>query len=631
MVYCYEHLRISRKTNMLELFIYYLSDPSYLIITVVTILVSYYIISKVYESPINKFKLDMKIKVNIFFRKIFVTSTIQKGASLSDFERLVDSGELNRKLFLGVSEDLQGYLIKDPIQDPGVICIGTQGSGKTTTGNGILASFQITSSHNCFIMIIDTTDKGGGDYSWLFDKENVATCLYDKRKLVAAITLARNELTERGKAARNIGSYETYMAEKKKLSEIPPEKAPGSIYEYEELFRGYISKYNEVLSKGDLSDDDEYLLRWIHDKNILRLSDSKLSNLKSFIDNKSGNKKELLYTDEYVGESLFIMVFEEFHNVVNSEEVNFLENCKVPGTLANHLFDIARTGRSWGFTLFLMSQRATYTEIPMDLKAGVKNAMVHKLGSANDAQSFSLPTTEIPPILGRIISEDGFIQFPYFKEKTRRRLLKEHSKPFQSVLFNKSPSEIRKALSGEGSDGMVDTFPLKEVIHNAGLFNLERIVSRIFSHFDFVIPDDLEGGLSINKIAVRDGEKYALVIVEPPKKNRRAMGMGLNTKSQSKEIQEEMKILGLEKCIVISFDNLSEPLKKLAEYSAGKEELLRIAEVLDKKNELVKRGMFDEFYKTLPLIRKEKTEAPDNKKKNTSDFDDDLDFMERFS
>ena len=597
----------------------------------IILLISYIALLEAFGTRLKEKQIFVRLKIQKLLKDCFVIKTDQSGAGFGSFINRLEAGDFDRKLFLGVSESLQDYMIKDPVVDPGVICIGTQGSGKTTTGLGILTTLQASSAHNTFVMIIDSSDKGAGDYNFLFDKENVATCLYDKRKLVAAITLAKQELTKRSNAARNLGSFERFMAEQQKADILPDEKSPGSIYEYEDLMKEVISRYNEILDKMDRSEEEKMFLLWVAQKNVFRWEKERIKSLKQYCqENTKELKDEVYYSEEYPGEAFFFMVFEEFHAVVNSEEVNFLENCKVEGTVANHLFNIARTGRSWGFTLFLMSQRASYTEIPTDLKAGVKNAMVHKLGSSSDAQSFDLPTTDIPPILGRIITPEGFVQFPYFTKKTREMLFSKYSKPFSCKLFNKTPQEIRKSLSGNGSDGMVETFPLQEIIHSAHLFNLEKIAKRIFTPFNITMPDDLKGGVTINRIVMWNNEKYALVINKPSPKGRRSSMGGGDDKSKASQIEDEMKILGIEKLMVISFENIPAPLKSLASIAASKDDLLRIADILDRKEELEEKGMYEQFFNTLIFAKAQNTVKKKENKKD-SEFDDDMDFLSRFS
>jgi hypothetical protein len=245
----------------------------------------------------------------------FEVSTETKGVDYEDFVRELEKGTFFRRFFLGVSEKEQAFLHRCPISFPGVICIGTQGSGKTTTARGILSTLNISSMSNLLINFIDSSDKGAGDYSDFFEKENVVTTLFDTRKLVTAITYAYEEVRARGKKYQAIGSYDNFKSLKLK-DDIPKvAKTVENMYAFEDATRENIKKYNDILSSGSLDDESKIYLEWVYEREPLTLEKDERDALLEVIKGDKGSMSKAIIKKEYQGEVIYLMVFEEFHKL----------------------------------------------------------------------------------------------------------------------------------------------------------------------------------------------------------------------------------------------------------------------------------------------------------------------------
>lgn len=137
-----------------------------------------------------------------------------------DFQSYLDklnSGAFVDRMFYGIAEDRRGFLIVDPVQQPGALYCGGMGSGKSIAMRSTLITHMAANSHNTIYLLVDIL-KGMTDYALLFDYEkNVATALNDPAKLVPAIEMV----------------YQECMARKDEFSRVNA----SNIYEYEKIMR----------------------------------------------------------------------------------------------------------------------------------------------------------------------------------------------------------------------------------------------------------------------------------------------------------------------------------------------------------------------------------------------------------
>jgi hypothetical protein len=92
----------------------------------------------------------------------FNTDTI----NLENYLGKIKCGAWRRKIMLGVSG--KGWLLKDPVKDPGLLCLGQMGSGKTTTAKGVCLTCLLSTGDRAWMPFFDASDKNGLDYSPFF-------------------------------------------------------------------------------------------------------------------------------------------------------------------------------------------------------------------------------------------------------------------------------------------------------------------------------------------------------------------------------------------------------------------------------------------------------------------------------
>lgn len=579
-----------------------------------------------YEAIVKQFHLAMLA--------IYISPYRDPGVELEDYLEAVKSGRLYRKLWLGIADKEQGYLVMDPVTNPGLICIGGMGSGKSTTLKGVVVTLQISSGQDVFFLMIDASDKAMGDYKAFFDLPNVATALNDKQKLVPAISMASDELKARGKRFADIGSYANWLALKNGAKDVPVVKGAGEIYEYERLYKEiheeYLGLWQKMYSKIKLSEDEKNRLLWIADKDILSRGITFCLNLKKCVNEEDDSLcPEIEIEKESKNVAFFFLVFEEFASVCNSPEIMFGENHHIEGTLAHKLKEIARTGRSFGINILIASQRATYTEIPNDLKVGVSNILAHKLGSSNDASAFNLGHAAdiLSTQRGRSAYEEGWVQFPYFPGASMEKLVRDFSHDFKGILFAHSAKDYKNALKGSGSDGMLEQAKLKFVALNHQMFKPVKVVKRFVELFGFEVLDDEFPSMEIDGIVTKDGIRYALMIIVPkPGRGGFSRGGGVSDKKIA-HFKNEMKLVGADSVMAISFDTLPSGIENLAEktngYAVDKEDLVKIGEIIDQQEITKANGTFDELYKEIVFVRSEEEPQED-------DVDEELDEEEEF-
>lgn len=155
--------------------------------------------------------------------KLLMVEVEKEEGDLNSFLRKLDAGEFKDRMNYGVAEDRRGFLLVDPVQQPGALYCGGMGSGKSIAMRFTLITHLLANSENTFYVLVDTL-KGMTDYALMFDDngkapypKNVAVALNDPAKLIPVIELIHQEC----------------MARKEEFSHY---KAP-NIYEYEKIKR----------------------------------------------------------------------------------------------------------------------------------------------------------------------------------------------------------------------------------------------------------------------------------------------------------------------------------------------------------------------------------------------------------
>lgn len=308
-----------------------------------------------------------------------------------------------------------------------------------------------------------------------------------------------------------------------------------------------------------------------------------------------------------------VICIEEFHAITSSKVIDYHNNCDKEGTAAWQLLKLMRIARSYGIFFMIATQRATYDDIPSNLKTGITQWNVFKVNNQGDAAAANLPqAADIPGHLrGRCITENGWVQFPYI-ELDLQEILDTRIKPFSAKLFAYSLDEYHKAAAANGNSGMIWVKPLSFIISSYNQFNLKDVAKRIFEIFGFSTEEQTNGSLVADMVAAKDGQKYAVVLHKAP-----VYGRGRSSDDDSKKSPEGLKdslpILKLKQVISMSFGG-DDPMRGLVEdlggYSVGSDDLKRIGEVFDAKDSFKNEAEYQALFNKLVLAKKP-TPSPD--------------------
>lgn len=540
----------------------------------------------------------------------------------------IESGEWYRKMVCGVSDKLQDFLVVDPLTNSGLLSIGGMGSGKTTTVKGIMCTSLASSSVCSAWFVVDVSDKGAGDYASMFQyKANVATALYEKQKLVPIMNMLFEELQQRSKRFKDMGGCAHFL-------------------EYEDRYRELALKYKTIFDKlvasTPLGSSENELLEEIATKDLLIMpSDFNRAVLEiSKGQINSENIKSALYEKKFVGVTQINVIFEEFHSIPNCKEVEFMENCNTEGTIAFMLKTLARTSRSSGFNIIVSTQRATYTEVPNDLKTGLNTTLCHRVNSGNDVPGNIPHAADIKGHQrGRSATEEGFVQYPYFSGASMEKLVNKYYKPLEGEMFAYKMSDYHKALSGTGSDGMCATMPLKFVVQNNQMFTARKIVERILPIFGYEFVSQDLTSLDISAVASKNGHKYGILIIAGSSGSRGGFGKSVSDKKIA-NFKSELALIEADRFLVFSFEKGNSVPFRESDLSKGIamdfEDLLKMADIIDNQETTKVLGTFDKLFEGIPLTRDldsiEQAEPTPKKStsKNSIRYSEDEDFANKF-
>ena len=152
--------------------------------------------------------------------KRILTSPVQKEkGDISSYMKSLEAGEFKNLFNFGVAEEKRGYLLMDPLTDPGALYCGGMGSGKSIAMKFTLITHVLANASNTIYILYDGL-KGMGDYKILFDlKDNVAIALNDPAKVVPVIDMLHGEMMARKEEfakynANGIKEYDEIMSAK---------------------------------------------------------------------------------------------------------------------------------------------------------------------------------------------------------------------------------------------------------------------------------------------------------------------------------------------------------------------------------------------------------------------------------
>jgi hypothetical protein len=594
------------------------------------------------------------MSISKIINQSFNTETI----TLDAYIKKTQSGEWRRKIFLGVGG--KGWLIKDPVKNPGVLCLGEMGSGKTTTIKGVCLTSLLSTGDRAWMPFFDASDKNGLDYSPFFGYPN-NTCYATGsiEKIIPFLDLHYRELKARGLAfkdmgAADIGKYEDLYEYRKrryvflynkavddqKLSFLSKTTSDNDLHmhlklkyslnysavKFEKKDKGAVREMQEQY-RMDLG--DKAFLHYIGSKNILRLTPEVNKLIVKFATAEPLSDQEvalLKYNKEFYGAAQMYTLFEEFHTIPDSPQVAFDENKKTFGTAAYQLYQIARTGRSLGMTIFVATQRANWAELPTDIRSGITNVLCHKVTDPNAVGGYDLGRAAEIRNQGRALTTtDGFIQYPYFDDKTMIQLMEKYLKPNKGEMFGTTQEEWHTVLEQEGSGGMIKNYPLDSIVKNyrvfydevSGVNRIPEITDRILNMFDFKTTIRTTRGITIEAIAERDGKKYGVITVVI---NRRSSDD--ISDNFMNNIENEKEMLQLDGTIIFVYGEsrrLSRGQTDPNDIVVDIEDMKAISEVFESRKELEEKGFWKRKYKVLKLAKEESEDG-----KNDDIINDDL-------
>lgn len=333
----------------------------------------------------------------------------------------------------------------------------------------------------------------------------------------------------------------------------------------------------------------------------------------------------------FPGLARIVLCFEEFHALTNSKQINFQMNIDRPNTAAYQFRNFMRVGRSVGCNTIIATQRATSEDIPGSLKPGLTLFMAFRVNNPGDAAIANLPAAADIRAnqRGRCAYEEGFMQFPYLKDKLAVKLLEEKVKPLKAKLLGKQVQDYHLATSGEGTEGFVWVKPLVQLIDARGQFEPRNIAKRILKECDFTFENQDNTALIAHLIAERDGERYAVVVVAD---------RGDASPKAISNLKNSLDQLKCKKVLGISFDSsVPSALQSLCNETGGiaveRDDLEQFAKLIDNRKEFSKENFQSRFdnFSLSRAYQSKKTGAKDDsdiEDEIDSDFDND-DFMEK--
>lgn len=140
-------------------------------------------------------------------------------AFFNDYVKELTKGTYKNKMLYGLKEDGSGYLIVDPVGEPGSYFCGGMGSGKSIAMRFSAATHMLSNNDKTFYFFVDP-HKGMSDYRVLFLDENNymrsnTVFLEEKAQIDKMIDFLYNELNERKKFFNRVSAYNIYEFHKK--------------------------------------------------------------------------------------------------------------------------------------------------------------------------------------------------------------------------------------------------------------------------------------------------------------------------------------------------------------------------------------------------------------------------------
>lgn len=560
-------------------------------------------------------KVIHKLRPSVLLDKLVNARTYLPPLNEADLLELIESGKLRDKVFGGISN--KGFEYFNPLTDPSLYVWGGMGGGKTVGTSADLFITKLANFERLMMIVVDISDKEGSDWAFLTKIEDSvlkAAGRDDFSRIFIVFSLLRKELNARAIEFSKIGGagnyeeYETLYLNKlarlqfilsrakegqqlgtldrvgfeKFLSShsdrkecIAALKVLNGMKDYDEKkFSSYSEKYYFT------SKDDKSFIKFMATNNLFRVDEEYNSSLMELA-NENKYSEKLTFNKEFVGATRILIVFEEWHKIILNEIMDYINERRTTGTLANMLANFMKTSRSFGVCFTFISQSAGPAEFNSDLEVGIKNLKAYK-GSGYGRVLKKDP--ELIEKFGQFVTstyEGRSITFP---ENAKANLIDRYYSPLKTELFGFQFEEWRRILSEKGTIGIIKNFDLEDLIggHKSfDQFELRYLLERVLKEF----------GYEIEEVEKNKAKEVSLIV----NKNGRRFGVVYSTKNShygapaiSKEeialIGYDLKEKGVEEKIFFGFGKSEAP--DGFEVGVSFESLQKIAEIINSKNSI---------------------------------------------
>ena len=530
-------------------------------------------------------------KIKKIVQDLFLAPIPNVEGDIHSYVKAIESGKFKNKLVYGVSDKEKGFLMYDPIKNPGALYCGSMGSGKSIAMRFTVATHIATNSENTVYLLMDPL-KGMTDYALLFDgkkkdfSKNIAHATNDAAKVVPLVDMVFDEAMER-KFLFSIFSSKNIYDIDLKLNDIYQEIVKlSNVKDEEDLYNQLINlsnasvqNWHEVVSELKTLKEEKKLFFKVFEQ---------------FLDlKKSGEKK-------HPGVARIIICIEEFHKIPNSNYVKFNMQSDREGSIANKMKELMRIGRSYGIAFMFATQRGTAEDVPTSLKPGLSVMMCFKMSNPGEAGALNLPhANEITQNQrGRCAYEEGFIQYPYLDDKPLMELMTRYYKPLKAKFLKYDMNDYRTAFAGKGNSGMVKIKPFRDLVQFHNQFDLEDIIARLLEAFNIKTEIQENKAYVADQIGIKGDDRYAIKLIKDRNDGSDKIIDAL-TKGAEKLNCNKILIIGLE------FIPPSLQRKESDDFVVlDKDDLLQIANIFDNKEVLQKEGSYNELYLQYQLSSK---------------------------
>lgn len=470
-------------------------------------------------------------------------SSKSRDFTFKEYESLIASDFFRNKLFYGIHDKKTDYYCLSPAQRPGLAAIGTMGSGKSTSVSMTTRTHKLSNGDNTLFIMIDPS-KGMGDYKDMFDEDGV----------VVATTTSSDD---QGETAEGASKFISMMD----------------------------AVYNEQVAR-------ERLFNRVKAKSIAEFEE---------IAANPKNKDASWNKPEYKCMARIMVIIEEFHRISQSKKIlNFVHNLDREGTAAWQMSQLMRLGRSYGIHFALATQKATYEDLPSEIKPGLNVIQAFRVSSGSDAAAANAPHCQdiAPDQIGRCAVSDGFMQIPYLTERAYAYLREKYGKKYNGHLLTNTVENIKKAAGSGGVEALTMSKPLKLVFSNINQFDEKVFVNRFLGIFGFTTSYQNNPALIAKLIAERDGVRYAVVVVSDNNEFSSKSGQVLG---------EVMEMLKCEHVIGICLGGRTNALEQLCGSSGNifmdEDEMSVACDLIDNEKKFETEAQFSERFNSIPLSR----------------------------